>query len=106
MEDAYARPTPIIETYSGKLRGYNYDGVNVFKNIKYATAERWALPVPYQWEGIRECNEYGYIPIQPNNLRFEEWIGNTLKITCYEFLTWGKEMELYLDGLSLEWLDG
>ena len=76
MEDTYARPTPIIETYSGKLRGYNYDGVNVFKNIKYATAERWALPVPYQWEGIRECNEYGYIPIQPNNdLPEDDFIG-------------------------------
>ena len=46
------------------------------------------------------------VPIQPDNLRFVEWIGNTLKITCYEFLAWGKEVELYLDGLSMEWLDG
>ena len=45
------------------------------------------------------------IPVHPDNLKFVEWMGNILKITCYEFLIWGKEIELYLDSLSMEWLD-
>lgn len=62
-------------------------GIEMFKNSKIEDLEPIVLP------------------IQPDNLRFVEWIGNTLKITCYEFLIWGKEIELYLDVLSMEWLD-
>lgn len=43
-------------------------------------------------------------PIHPDNLQFVEFNGNILKITCYEFLFWGKEIELYLDCDSLEWV--
>lgn len=45
------------------------------------------------------------IPVHPDNLRFVEWNENILKITCYEFLIWGKEMDLYLDCASMEWID-
>lgn len=45
------------------------------------------------------------IPVHPSNLRFVEWIDNILKVTCYEFLILGKEIELHLDGLTMEWLD-
>lgn len=52
-----------------------------------------------------EDSETIVIPVHPDNLKFVEWMGNILKITCYEFLIWGKEIELYLDSLSMEWLD-
>ena len=43
--------------------------------------------------------------IELSNLRFVEWNDNILKITCYEFLLWGKEIDLYLDCASMEWID-
>ena len=45
------------------------------------------------------------IPIHPDNLRFVEWRENILKITCYEFLMWGKEVELYLDIETRDWIN-
>lgn len=45
------------------------------------------------------------VPVQPDNLRFVEWKDTILKITCYEFLAWGKEIDLYLDCISMEWLN-
>ena len=44
------------------------------------------------------------IPINPDNLRFVEWRENILKIYCFEFLSWGKEVKLYLDFETKEWL--
>lgn len=41
------------------------------------------------------------VPIHPDNLRFVEWAGNILKITCFEFLIWEKEIELYFDCVSM-----
>ena len=45
------------------------------------------------------------VPFHPDNLRFVEWRENVLKIQCYEFLVWGKEIELYLDFETREWLN-
>jgi hypothetical protein len=45
------------------------------------------------------------VPVQPDNLRFIEWKENILKVNCYEFLVWGKEIELYLDIETKEWLN-
>ena len=45
------------------------------------------------------------VPIHPDNLQFQEYDENCLRITCYEFLNWGKEIEIYLDYNSLEWIN-
>ena len=45
------------------------------------------------------------VPVQPDNLRFIEWKENILKVNCYELLVWGKEIELYLDIETKEWLN-
>ncbi len=45
-----------------------------------------------------------YIPVQTDNLRFVEWNGNTLKITCNEYLKYDNEIELYLDYKTMEWV--
>ncbi len=42
--------------------------------------------------------------IEIDNLKFVEWRENILKISCFEFLTWGKEIELYLNFETMEWL--
>lgn len=44
------------------------------------------------------------IPIHVDNLRFVEWRKNILKISCFEFLAWEKEIELYLNFETMEWL--
>ena len=31
-------------------------------------------------------------------------LSHILKISCFEFLTWGKEIELYLNFETMEWL--
>ena len=33
---AYALDTAIAETKSGKVRGYEYDGITIFKGMPYA----------------------------------------------------------------------
>lgn len=43
-------------------------------------------------------------PINCDSLRFVEWRENILRMNCFEFLAWGKEVELYLDFETKEWL--
>ena len=52
---------PVLETTSGKLKGYFYDGSYVFKGIPYAYAERFQMPVPSHWEGVRDACSYGFV---------------------------------------------
>ena len=35
---------PIIETKQGKIRGYQNEGIYIFKGVKYATAKRFQMP--------------------------------------------------------------
>ena len=44
------------------------------------------------------------LPIRPDSLRFTEWKGNILKMTCYEFWTW-EDKELFWDSVTLQWID-
>ena len=53
---------PIIETKQGKLRGYQREGIYIFKGIRYATAKRFQLPEEVKpWNGIKEAGSYGFI---------------------------------------------
>lgn len=53
---------PIVETTKGKLRGYRFDGVNIFQGIRYARAKRFGMPEPVKpWEGVRDAVSYGMI---------------------------------------------
>ena len=54
--------SPIVETTKGKLRGYRFDGVNIFRGIRYAKAKRFEMPVPVEaWEGVKDACSYGMI---------------------------------------------
>ena len=37
---------PVLETTSGKLKGYFYNGTYIFKGVPYAYADRFQMPVP------------------------------------------------------------
>ena len=36
---------PVVQTKAGQLKGYQLDGVYIFKGIPYAKAERFQMPV-------------------------------------------------------------
>ena len=53
---------PIVETTKGKLRGYYFNGVNIFQGIRYAKAKRFEMPQPVDaWEGVKDAVSYGMI---------------------------------------------
>ncbi len=59
----------IVNTRSGKIKGYYKDGVHVFKGIPYAAPPlgdlRWLAPQPVEpWDGIRQAMEFGPIALQ------------------------------------------
>jgi len=57
----------IVETESGKVRGYTHNGIYSYKGIPYAKAERFMPPSkPVKWEGIRNSLTYG--PVCPTDI--------------------------------------
>lgn len=50
----------VVTTESGRVSGYQADGIYIYKGIPYAKAERFMPPVaPDEWEGIRSSRAYG-----------------------------------------------
>ncbi len=52
---------PILETTSGKLKGYFYDGAYIFKGVPYAYADRFQMPQKIHWDGVKEAFSYGFV---------------------------------------------
>ena len=51
---------PVAETPKGKIRGFVYDGVFIFRGIRYAKAKRFEMPEPVEaWKGIKDATNYG-----------------------------------------------
>ena len=63
----------LVETTKGKVKGYEYDGLSIFKGIPYAKAARFHAPKPLEaWEGVLDATSYGAVcplmnPPCPNN---------------------------------------
>ena len=56
---------PVLHTTSGDLKGYFYDGVYIYKGIPYAYADRFQMPVPSKWDGVKDATNYGFVcPLQ------------------------------------------
>ena len=56
--------SPVVETTEGKVRGYVFRDINVYKGMNYgdttAGANRFLPPKPPKaWTGIREAVDYG-----------------------------------------------
>ncbi|MFX1568838.1 MAG: carboxylesterase/lipase family protein [Promethearchaeota archaeon] len=63
------RLTEIIETKSGKIRGYIDEGVEIYKGIPYAEAPvgdlRFREPHPKEpWDNVKDCIKFGAIAPQ------------------------------------------
>lgn len=54
--------TAIVATTKGKIRGYEYDGMTIFKGVPYAKARRFHKPEEMDsWDNVLECTSYGYV---------------------------------------------
>lgn len=79
------KDTAVVTTTRGKVRGYEYDGMSIFKGIPYAKAERFHRPeeVP-TWDDVLECTSYGYVcplrsmdkPMGELNVPHRYWVMN------------------------------
>lgn len=53
---------PVVQTKAGKLRGFQLDGIFIFRGIEYARAGRFLPPEPVEpWEGVRDALNYGFV---------------------------------------------
>ena len=60
--------TIVAKVKQGAIAGYQTMGVNVFKGVPYAKAERFMPPTaPDSWTGVRSCRAYG--PTCPQAVR-------------------------------------
>lgn len=54
--------TALVETNKGKVKGYVYDDIFMFKGIPYAKAKRFHKPEPLEaWEGVLDATNYGFV---------------------------------------------
>lgn len=52
----------------GRIAGYTEEGINIYKGVPYAKADRFMAPQPAdKWEGTRSCRNYG--PTCPQAVR-------------------------------------
>ncbi|MBQ0001777.1 MAG: carboxylesterase/lipase family protein, partial [Clostridiales bacterium] len=59
---AYNPTAAVVETTKGKIRGYEDNGLHIFKGIPYAKAERFHAPEPLDpWDDVLDTTSYGYV---------------------------------------------
>ena len=56
---------PLVRTTGGSVRGYRFDGLDIFKGIPYAKARRFHAPEPAVWDGVLDATSYGYVCPSP-----------------------------------------
>lgn len=59
---------PIVETATGKIRGFQLGSTYIFRGIRYANAKRWEMPESVlSWDGVRDALDYGCVcPVMDN----------------------------------------
>ncbi len=58
----FDRNVAVAETTKGKVRGYYYNDMYIFKGIPYAKAKRFHAPEPTEsWEGVLDTTSFGYV---------------------------------------------
>ena len=63
---------PLAHTRDGQICGVHRDGVDVYRGIPYASAERFAAPLPAApWEGVLDAGAFGPIAPQVSGAQFQ-----------------------------------
>jgi para-nitrobenzyl esterase len=68
---AWAANNPVVETASGKVRGFNNQGILTLRGVRYGAStagkNRFMPPKkPDPWSGIHDATAYGYRAAQTN----------------------------------------
>lgn len=54
--------TALVKTSRGQVKGYEQNGLSIFKGIPYAKAKRFHAPGPVEkWNGVFDAASYGYV---------------------------------------------
>lgn len=67
------------QTAYGPIVGYTYNGVNTFRGVPYAHAERYQAPeAPEAWTDVRPCFNWGFVSYSgqngPTDIKFTEFM--------------------------------
>lgn len=58
----YREDNAVVATTKGKVKGYTYRGIHIFKGIPYARSRRFHAPEPVEaWDGVLDATSYGYV---------------------------------------------
>lgn len=59
---SYDPHTAVVETTQGRIRGYEYRNLSIFKGVPYAQAKRFHAPEPVTpWEDVLDTTSFGYV---------------------------------------------
>ena len=54
--------TALVRTNCGLVKGYEHNGLLIFKGIPYAQARRFHAPEPVKaWDGVFDASNYGFV---------------------------------------------
>lgn len=102
---------PVVETTSGKLKGYFYEGEYIYKGVPYAKAGRFQMPEDITWEGVKDATSYGFVCPLLN----QETPNGELMVPhrywpqsehCQNLNIWAKSLEKDVKRPVLVWLHG
>lgn len=104
---------PVVETVSGKIRGYQLNDIFYFRGVEYATAQRFMLPEPVMaWDGIKPAYTYGPNPPVTNRpkinafdpaFQFRYWPESE---KCLTLNIWTPEINGSADRPVMVWIHG
>ena len=102
------------ETESGTIQGYNYDGVNAFLGVPYASAARFQMPQKVEpWEGVRLAMFVGDVaPANKTTTSGAEFITPSgvdnveNEATCLNLNIWTPSMEPGANLPVIFWIHG
>lgn len=67
--------TPVVETHTGPVTGFEKNGLSIFRGIPFAAsaggANRFKAPQPIEpWQGVRSCRQFSPAAMQNDNAFF------------------------------------
>lgn len=103
---------PIVQTQSGKIKGYSFDDMYIFKGIPYAEAKRFQMPTPViPWEGVKEATSYGLVSpmLTRDNPRGELLVPHRYwpqDENCLNLNVWTEDLDIHAKKPVMVWLHG